>query len=213
MSEQSQVTIVCYVDREDAAAFRSVANVYSSSRTNAYFAGTLLSLGLEEYLKTLDTKERDKLTPKARLALLAMQTKQRDDQQAMLNAIVSRGIVDERIADELHQIAEELDLDESEAEKFADESPFASAVAYSSNGTKMGRCQRWLASLFTSEQDRFPRGAVIGTGIKAGFHESMINRASRLLGIVKQKGAGGVWYWIAPEVNKDNSNNKDSYIE
>ena len=210
--QQSQVTIVCYIDREDAAAFRSVANIYSSNRSNAYFAGTLLGLGLEEYLRAMKPEEREKLTPRARLALIAMQTRQQEDQQAMLNTIVSRG-VDEKTADVLHGIAEDLDLDEGEAKKFAEESPFASVVAYSNNGSKMGRCQRWLASIFTPEQDRFPRGAVVGTGIREGFHESMIDRASRILGIVKKKGTGGVWYWIAPERNKDNNSNNDSYSE
>lgn len=206
-----QVTVVCYIDREKATAFRSVANIYSNSRSNAYFAGELLDLGLEQYLRTLDPEKRDKLTSDARLALLNLETRRKEDRQTMLNAIVSRGI-DEKAADELHQIAIDLDLDEEEARKFAEESPFASVIAFSNNGTKMGRCQRWLAMLFTDEC-RLARPAVIGMGKSKGYHESMIDRASRKLSIKKEKGRGGTWYWMTPEANNDNSNNNDCYID
>ena len=204
-----QVTIVCYVDREEAAAFRSVANIFSNSRNNAYFAGQLLSLGITQYLETMNPEDRDKLTPVARLALLALETRKQEDYQTMFNVILSRGVPDERTADELHQIAEDLDLDEEAAQKFADESPFASVIAYSNNGSKMGRCQHWLASLFDSEDKKLARAAVIGIGAGQGYHESMINRASRKLRLKKEKGQGGIWYWAAP-INSDNNNNDNS---
>jgi len=200
----SQRTVTCYIDKEDYELYLSLANLSSVSR-NAVFAGELLIRGIQARREELTTEDRLALPPRAQLRLIELETRERLYDQETLNAIVSRG-VDEDISDMLHPIMSELNLDEDAAVRFATESPFASSVAYNNNGTKGGRCQRWLAEVFT-EREKMPRPIIIAAAEREGFGENLVNRASRKLGIIKKKGDGGAWFWIAPDGNNNNDNN------
>lgn len=198
-TQDSLRAISCWIGREDHLVLQSLINLYSNSRQNALMAGELLMMGVQVFLE--EREEKGELDAEARLRVLEWETRRRLANQALLNAIAARGVavLDEAEADTLHELAEELDLDEGQAAKLAEGSTFASAVAYGSNGTKGGQCIQWLASLLLEEQGGIPRSQIMSAGERLGYSESMLDRVSRKLGTVKQKGEGGAWYWFPPE--------------
>ena len=204
MSDE-QKTITCYINKQDYRLFYSVSNL-SGVSNNAVFAGQIFMQGLKMRHEEMKENDKSKLSAEARLRWIEFITREKVSNQEALNAIVSRGI-DESQSDELQSIIEELDLNESEAVKFAEESPFAESVAYASNGTVSGQCQRWLAKLLMEKQTGLPKRVVITAGSQRGFSSSMIDRSSRRLAVVKRKEKGGHWYWYPPKQEEENNNN------
>jgi hypothetical protein len=199
MSQDSLRSIVCWIGKEDHLVLQSILNLYSNSRQNALMSGELLMFGVLAFLA--EREGEDELSAEAQLRLLEWETRRRLANQALLNAIAARANItlDEEEADLLHILAEELDLDEAAAAQLAEGGTFASAVAYSYNGTKGGQCMQWLASLLSKDDEGIPRAQIAQAGARLGYSESMINRSSRKLNVIKKKGEGGVWRWYPPE--------------
>lgn len=194
-TSESMRSVSAWIDREDHLLLQSVLNIYSTTRQNALAIGEILMVGVKTFL---EEREGDgELDAEARLRIMEWVTRKRLGNQATLNAIAARGprVLSEEEAERLHEIAEELDLDEEKAAELALGTPYASVIAFSNNGTKGGQCQQWLASLLSEQQDGIARTYIVSMGSKLGYTESMINRASRVIGVAKRKETGGAWVW------------------
>jgi hypothetical protein len=161
--------------------------------------GEILMMGASVFVE--EREGSDELDAEARLRFLEWETRRRLTNQAMLNSIATRGehLLTEEEVDELHELAEELGLDEDEAAQMAVGGLFASVVAQSYSSTLSGQCTQWLADVLTENRSGIPRTSIIGAAEKKGYTPSMVDRVSRNLNVKKRKGPGGAWFWYPPD--------------
>lgn len=104
-----------------------------------------------------------------------------------------------------------------EAKAGAENDPFTSIIAYSSNGTAFGECCRWLPR-FILEHNDIPQPVVCTAGKKAGFDESMITRARRRINSlpdsewrIETKHCGAFWRWSLVKKGQEEQQQEESH--
>lgn len=208
-SDLKQVT--AYVSQEDYNLLHLIINITGVKQSPSLMGAFLmkgikhdlmmfgnLGSGMEKYQECFDELP-EHMKQRLQLQIIAFQNRIKEDEQATLNHLVSKGL-DTRQIDVIHDIAEDLNLDIEEANRFAD-SPFSSVVAYANTSTKKGKCIQWLSTVF-DERAEVPIQEVLLLADKHGFSEIITKRAKRALGLGHGKRTGdGVWCWYSPTLD------------
>lgn len=92
--------------------------------------------------------------------------------------------------------------------------PFSNVIKESFDGTKLGRCTRWLADAM-SEHGEIRQVDLVRIGMSEGFDETMLNRAKRRINMdtetphIQSKRVPGEkgWKWCVIEPQQQTENN------
>lgn len=123
-------------------------------------------------------------------------------------AIYSENPTDEN-ADSLEQMCADAGLDYKDVINRTKNDPFSSIVANSRNGTKYGRCIRWLPDTIVKMGGRVPVSTLNTMAAIEGFDSSMLNRVKRAINgdantpnILSERESNG-WIWVLDEHVQD----------
>jgi len=88
----------------------------------------------------------------------------------------------EEAADQLEEMCGIVGLVPEEVVAEIRDDPFSNVIKESYNGTKLGRCIRWLVESLT-EHIELPQAEIVQIGMTEGFDETMLNRAKRRINL------------------------------
>lgn len=125
----------------------------------------------------------------------------RMQERAYEAALMYRKNPTEKGAERLARICEGVGLDYTEVLQGVDNDPFASLIAFSRNGSVLGRCIRWLPQFIGEREGKVPVRIVHVAGRREGYSESTINRARRAINYdiespsidTNKEGSGWIW--------------------
>jgi len=88
----------------------------------------------------------------------------------------------EDAAEQLEEMCDIVGLVPEEVVGEIRDDPFSNMIKESYNGTKMGRCIRWLIESL-SEHTELPQKEIVKIGMAEGYDETMLNRAKRRINL------------------------------